>query len=121
MPTPDIAKQIADAMTQYTDEVKKDIDSAIRTVGTEAKDRLKSASPKRKGKYRRGWTVKVESRNNVLSVTVYNKHGWLTNILEKGHKKRGGNGFVQGRPHIADVESWAKQAAEEAVRKAVKG
>ncbi|MBP0987978.1 MAG: HK97 gp10 family phage protein [Oscillospiraceae bacterium] len=119
--TPDIAKQITDAMAQYTAEVKSEIESSIKNVGTEAKARLKSSSPFRKGKYRRGWTVKTETRNGVLSLTVYNKNGWLTNILEKGHKKRGGNGFVAGRPHIADVEEWAVKAAEEAVRKAVQG
>ncbi len=119
VPTPDIAKQITDAMAQYTTEVKSEIESSIKNVGQEAKARLKSASPVRKGKYRRGWTVKTETKNGVLSLTIYNKNGWLTNILEKGHKKRGGNGFVRGRPHIAEVEDWAIKAAEEAVRKAV--
>ena len=116
----DITKQITDAMQQYTAEIGEEIESALKSVFKEASERLRATSPKRSGKYRRGWTVSVEKKSGEISVIVHNKTYRLTHLLEHGHKTRNG-GRAKALPHIAEVESWAVSEAQRAIEKAVKG
>ena len=116
----DLTKQITDAMMQYTGAVSEEIETALKSVGKEASNRLRATSPKRSGKYRKGWTVSAERKNGEISVTVHNKTYRLTHLLEHGHKTRSG-GRASEIPHIAPVEAWAEQEAMKAVEKVVKG
>lgn len=119
----DISSQIATAMAQYSDEVKAEIQSEMKSVADAALSKVKASSPKRTGKYRRGWRMKVETQGGTISATVYQKNPQhrLTHLLEDGHKKRGGRGFVPAQPHIREVERWAEQEAIRKIEKAVKG
>ena len=116
----DLSKQIADAMTQYSGAISEGIETALKNVGKEAAVRLKSTSPRRSGKYRKGWKVTAERRNGEITVTVHNKHYRLTHLLEHGHKTRNG-GRAAAVPHIAPVEEWAEKEALKVIEKAVKG
>lgn len=121
-----LSEQITAAVTQYTKTVQDDIAKRFAEIGNEAKTRVASASPKgKRGKYKRGWKVKTEIKNGMVSVTVHNTQYRLTHLLENGHRTRYKHGkygtkrTVHGMQHIAPVEQWAEQAAIEAVRKAV--
>ena len=116
----DLTKQITDAMMQYTGAVSEEIETALQSVGKEAAVKLKQTSPKRSGKYRRGWTVKAFRENGEISVVVHNRDYRLTHLLEHGHKTRNG-GRAKASPHIAPVEDWAEAEAMKAIEKAVKG
>ena len=116
----DLSKQIADAMAQYTGAISEEIEASLKNVGKEAAVRLKSTSPRRSGKYRKGWKVTAERRNGEINVTVHNKYYRLTHLLEHGHKTRNG-GRAKAIPHIAPVEDWAEAEAMKAIEKAVKG
>ena len=90
-------------------------------VGKETADTLKVTSPKRTGRYARGWRSKTsfEDKSNIR-VTVYNVRYQLTHLLENGHAKVNG-GRVNGIPHIAPAEEQAKKSLEEKVKVRLSG
>lgn len=102
---------LADIQTTAVEAVQAGVDK----VGKEAVEKIKAASPTPShgpAKYRAGWRykkVKVNSDGS-FSTVVYNAtHGWLTQLLEKGHPIIS-KGEVVGRaaafPHIAPVSEW---------------
>ncbi len=118
----DITKQITAVMQQYSENVKSDVESVLKEVGDEAKRKVKSASPRRTGKYQRGWRVDFQSKGSQITVTVHQKSPTyrLTHLLEDGHRSRSGS-RVKAQPHIREVEQWAEREALKEIEKAVKG
>ena len=116
----DLSEQILAAMQQYTGIVSDTVDQIMNDVGKQAKQRVKSASPKRTGAYKRGWKVTAERQNGVISVTVHNKNFRITHLLEDGHKTRNGKGRVAAQPHIRQVEDWAEQEVMNRIEKELK-
>lgn len=116
----DFAAQLTEAMQQYTGVVADDIEAAMKEVGKQTVKKVKSLSPSRTGTYKKGWTSKVEKRDGIIKVTVYNRRYQLTHLLEHGHRiKRGGR--TKPQPHIAPAEQFAEAEAMQAITKAVKG
>lgn len=115
---------LAEIQTTATDAVQKGVDK----VGKEAADRVKAASPKPshgKAKYANGWRYKKTRVNadGSFQTTVYNaSHGWLTQLLEKGHPIIS-KGEVVGRaaafPHIAPVSEWLQTRGVELITEEV--
>lgn len=122
MDNTDFNQQLTDLLKTYTADVQEQIESALTGIGKEAAARLKADSPKRTGKYARGWRSSVSKKNGSIEVTVYEsaKQAALTHLLENGHKARNGR-FVAGQPHIEPVQDWAETAAQKAIEKAVHG
>lgn len=120
---PEISIEITKAMQQYSGEVAQAVEQALTETAEEARKKLAAASPRRTGKYARGWKVKKTAQFGEITVEVYQSGGVasLTHLLEKGHRTRSKKGWVKAQPHIAPVEAWAQQAAEAAIEKAVKG
>ena len=110
-------------MQQYTEDVRAQIKTALTDIGKQAIEKLKADSPRRTGKYAKGWRMKTKDTGTEFSVTVYQSgdRAFLTHILENGHRKRGKQGTVHGRQHILPVEEWAQDAVQKAVEKAVSG
>ena len=106
-----VSSQVRDILDDYEKKVKDTTNSAINSVSKEAVSKLKNTSPKKSGKYARGWTVKQErGSGGINTVTVHNKVYQLTHLLENGHvirNKKGEYGRVNGIQHIAPVEQWA--------------
>lgn len=100
--------QMADIM----DEVGKTCKGVLKTqseeVAKEAAEKLRSTSPKRKGKYAKGWKVTRQKD----SLIVHNATDYqLTHLLENGHvirNKKGTYGRTTGNKHIKPVEEWAQ-------------
>ena len=90
-------------------------------VAQETADTLKVTSPKRTGRYARGWRSKTtfEDRANIR-VTVYNVRYQLTHLLENGHAKVNG-GRVSGIPHISPAEQQAQKSLIEKVKVRLSG
>ena len=111
-----------DDLTKQLLDVQKNVETALKRVGEEAKNKVKATSPKRTGKYQRGWKVDFQSRNGQISCVVHQsgRNYRLTHLLEHGHKSRSG-GRVKAQPHIAAVEEWAEREALKEIEKAVKG
>ena len=132
MATPDeLAKQLVDTLQEYGKTTSDDVQSIIEEVGKEACAKVKEASPRRKGAYRRGWKFKVEKRGNTTSIIVYNARYQLTHLLEFGHRTRFGTGkrgrtygrktSVAPSQHIAPVNEWAQREFEQRLMKKLGG
>lgn len=103
-----LASTVTGALKEYAGAVADDLKAAAKTTADGCAKELRSTSPKRSGKYRKGWKVKKAFENSVSArYTVHNAtHYQLTHLLEKGHAKRGG-GRVEAIPHIAPAEEQA--------------
>ena len=109
--TGSVSAQVGKILDEYSKEVKDVTNDAINTVSKESVSKLKSTSPKKSGKYARGWTVRKEGgTGGINTVTVHNRVYQLTHLLENGHivrNKKGPYGRANGIKHIAPVEEWA--------------
>lgn len=106
--TIDLQKEVNSILTQYGDDVVEIASETLEEVAKEATQKLKQTSPKRTGKYARGWTYEVKKGRIDNSATVYGKKNTypLAHLLEHGHAKRGG-GRTAPIAHIKPVEEWA--------------
>jgi len=117
---------IANIINEYSDDVNEDVKDAAKVAAESAVSDLKANSPKStglktSGEYAKAWTLKVETdTSNKASVTVYNKgHGQITHLLEKGHLKRNGIGWVDAIPHITPAAEDAAKLFEAAVKEVI--
>lgn len=105
------SNQFADAIMKELEDFRdvevEELKEAIEEISDETVQDLKVTSPKRSGKYSRGWKKKQVYENSVKKRTViHNTRYQLTHLLEKGHAKRNG-GRVEGIAHIAPAEEKA--------------
>lgn len=122
-------EQFADEVTEiyrnYSDEVMKEVDEAVKDVAEKSRDELKVAGgfKNRTGKYRRGWTMTIEETRLGIKATVHNKVYQLTHLLESGHAKflwgRATGEQVQAFPHIEAVNEEAQRKLEEEVKRRI--
>lgn len=100
--------QMKKLLDQVDKEVQEAMDESMKQVAKESVSKLKSSSPRKTGKYARGWTTKQIDKNGIV---VHNsKHYQLTHLLENGHvirNKYGTYGRTSGIKHIQPVEQWA--------------
>ena len=112
-------KDISKMLTNYTEEVTNSIKEEAIELGNQGADKLKRTSPKRTGKYSKGWKTTVLSREHFIKVTIHNKNYRLTHLLEKGHATRNG-GRTRAQPHIQPVESEVNEMFVRNVKKIIK-
>lgn len=117
-----IASVLADELSQYSEEVAEEVKQAVDDVSQELVENIKKDSPKKTGKYAKGWTSKVEYESKTdKRIRVYNKTDYqLTHLLEYGHAKQNG-GRVEGKAHIRPNEEKAIKQLEKKIEEAVKG
>ena len=109
----ELQKAVMDYLENYVEDIQDDVEETTDTVTKEAKQELIRISPKsgiaRNTKYYKGWTVKTGAKTRKKSYrytkVIWNKTNYqLTHLLEFGHHKRDGTGWVNAQPHIQDVE-----------------
>ena len=106
-------KELGEILEQYSDEIKKDLVETTDRIAKEAVNELKNSSPKKTGKYAKGWAIKKEKNARI----IYNKDfGSLTHLLEYGHATRNG-GRTMAFPHIQLVESKINDSFETEIKK----
>ena len=117
----DLERAVRDILQDYSVEVSKAAEKAVTEVSKEATKKLRQTSPKRSGKYGKGWASKVEKTPTTAEATVYGKTGTyqLAHLLEHGHARRGGGRKVDGIEHIKPVEDWAISEVEKRIREKV--
>lgn len=112
--TPDeLVNALVDTAQQYTDEFKVSLEEELEKIGKEAVEEVKTLSPKKTSKYRRGWRYVITKNRGAFKVTVHNKHYQLTHLLENGTSNSDGTKRSRAIPHI----STANQHAEEKVNR----
>lgn len=104
----DFADVVQKCLDEYGDACAEALTVIVPEVAKDAAKKLKQTSPKKTGKYAKGWTTKVEKGRTWVSATVHGKSGTyqLAHLLEHGHATRNG-GRVGGNTHIKPVETWA--------------
>lgn len=112
-----LANEITNALSEYTTEVEKGLEKAKEDNAKDGVKKLKVTSPKKTGKYAKGWRAKRIGKAWVVhNATDYQR----THLLEKGYAKVSG-GRVAGRPHIAPVENEIIVGYEKQLEKVIKG
>lgn len=109
----ELEKTLMNYLQNYKEDIDEDVKESTDIITKEARQELIQTSPRngiaRKTKYYKGWAVKKGARTRKKSYrytkVVWNKTNYqLTHLLEFGHHKRDGTGWVDARPHIRDVE-----------------
>ncbi|HFU6931482.1 TPA: HK97 gp10 family phage protein [Streptococcus agalactiae] len=112
----DLTSVIEKELTTYAKETIETMREVVEEVTDDAVDTLTVTSPKRRGKYAKGWKSKATTdTNTALTKTIHNRTPGLTHLLEYGHAKQNG-GRVEVRKHIAPVEKKAIQSFEDKLR-----
>lgn len=122
----EMAYTITQMLGEYEKLTTEDVQAVVRKTANEAVKELRKTSPRRPdgGQYAERWTKQkspdVKDSAGELQI-LYNPISGLPHLLEHGHAlKRGGRtigeGWVQAKPHIKQVEERAKQRLEERIR-----
>lgn len=108
MPKYDDFMDIVTILDDYSKDIYEGMEQASIDVAKEGASTLRKTSPKKTGKYRKGWRVKSTSNLKSFSSIIYNaSKPALTHLLEKGHIiKRNGTkkGDARAKVHIKPVE-----------------
>ena len=102
-----LGASIEKILAEYGDELQENIDEITVKVGKAGVTALRNQSKQNfggTGTYAKGWRSEVDRTRLGTTVTLYNQTPGLPHLLEHGHAKRTG-GRVEGKPHIAPVES----------------
>lgn len=100
------ASAIEEILKEYEADAALTMTEAVTKVSKEGAKLVKANAGifGGKGKYKSGWSSRVEPGRLSAKGTIYNaKIPGLPHLLEHGHAKRNG-GRVDGRVHIAPVE-----------------
>lgn len=107
IPIDRLSAEINKILTEYGEDVQRDVDEAAAKVTKAGAKAVKSNSRSTfggSGKYASGWTSKFEKGRLSSQGIIYNATvPGLPHLLEHGHANRNG-GRTPGRSHIAPVE-----------------
>lgn len=108
----DLADAVQETLSNYVIEVSAGVATAVDETARAALAEVRDKSPKRTGRYRKGWRKKTETTGLMQLKTkaiVYNAtDGPRVHLLEHGHQKAGG-GRVEGVPHVKPAEDLAAE------------
>lgn len=113
-----LTDEIMSALEEFRDIEFDVLKETLNEVGKEAVAELKGTSPRRRGKYAKGWRVKSSTQNNDrIEVIVHNATSYqLTHLLEHGHIKvlwgKRTHERVPAYPHIKKAEENAIEKLE---------
>lgn len=121
----DLSKQISELLLEYGDMINKKVDETLPYVTEKTVEFLQTDSrvPKRTGDYRKGWRAKEWKASTLYKgVTVYNATDWqITHLLENGHAKRDGTGWVDAVPHIKYANEFAQETLVKTIKSEIEG
>ncbi len=110
------AHAVGDILDDFAEHVGDALGEAIKEAATQSKKDLAASSPKRTGRYAKGWRTEDTGTRLAPGQTVYNTKPGLPHLLEFSHALRGGGRSV-AQPHIAPVNDKIPQLIEEGLEK----
>lgn len=112
--------EIKDILNEYSSDIQEAIQEEAIKVANKGRDELRNTSPKRTGKYRKGWSVKTNKGSNFIDCTIHNTTNYqLTHLLEHSHLTRNGKKTTP-KVHIKPVEQTCIKEYEKKVEKIIK-
>lgn len=116
----------SDSMNKYISKVLGEVDLGVQEainetidkIGKTGSKKVRELSPKKSGKYAKGWRYNATKRqpDGSFSAVIHNaKYGWLVHLLEFGHpvfgKDAQGNTIVKKDPtkkndHVEKTQEW---------------
>lgn len=113
--------EINDILNEYSNDIQEAITTTAESIAKDGVSELKITSPKRTGKYRRGWRVKTEKGKGFVECVIHNATSYqLTHLLEKPHSDRTGTRTIKPKVHIAPVEQQCVSKFEKDVENIIK-
>ncbi len=113
-----VAEEIQNELQTYSDQLTEEVEEKIQTIANECKKNVAEKSPKKTGKYAKGWAITKEKKRLFTVYTIYNKNEpSLTHLLENGHiirNKKDGKTYGRSKafPHIEPAEKEAIKEME---------
>lgn len=96
-----IGELIVQEIKKYSGSLQKNIDTIAEDLSKKAVNKLKSTSPKKTGRYAKGWIYKKVKG----TYTIYNStRPRLTHLLEHGSYNKKGQKTNKAKPHIRPAE-----------------
>lgn len=115
-----LADAINDILSDYVSDITEAIDPVLRKAAQTGRAELRANSPKRTGKYAKGWQYKKIKSGGTVGYVVHNgTHPGLTHLLEEGHVTRNGTSRVPGRPHIAPIGQQVTEKIPDEVKREI--
>lgn len=110
---------VNEILEEYSEEIQEEITEAAQKIAKEGALKLQETSPKRTGKYRKGWKVKTNKGKGFVSCIIHNSTNYqLTHLLENGHLNRDGS-KTAAKVHIKPVEEQAINEFQKNVEKII--
>lgn len=105
----DMSSAIRNILEEFGDKATDAVRESAQLVGKNTAKELRHNSPKKTGKYAKGWKTKYAKTVDGGSAVVYNQDRYqLTHLLENGHMNRDG-GKTEGIEHIGPANEKAQQ------------
>lgn len=123
-----IEVEIMQMLTDYTEEIGREINAAGEKLAKQALKELGEKSPKRKKypkglrpTYSKGWRLKKFGEYGKFRIAIYNAPRYmLTSILEDGFTHKPDDSFIKGRQHIRPIQEKLSRDFEKAVEDIIK-
>ena len=116
-----LTKTLKNYLENYVEDISEVVEETSTQIGKEARDELKQTSPKKTGRYAKGWTIKKDKKKkNYYAIKIHNKTDYqLTHLLEFGHATRNG-GRTKAISHIRPLEEKYKKIYEQRITTVIK-